>query len=855
MNNDIEFFTQSFEKLTCNAPFPWQIALFQRFIGNDIPQSCNLPTGLGKTSVVAIWLIALAYRAELIPRRLVYVVNRRTVVDQTTDEVEKYQNALLSEPLRDIREQLATLCAVALQSNDSELVSPLAVSTLRGQFADNREWSVDPSRPAVIVGTVDMIGSRLLFSGYGVGFKAKPLHAGFLGQDVLLVHDEAHLEPAFQELLTSIEAEQKKCREFRIFRVMELTATSRENGKPFTLGADDLTNETVKKRIMAKKTIHLHEVDNEKNIADRIADLALRFKDSKRSILVFVRKVEDVLKISSKLAREELEVLTGTLRGKERDGLVERPIFKRFLPNAMSGEEVAYLLCTSAGEVGVNISADHLICDLSTFECMAQRFGRVNRFGECEGTEIRIVHPTEFAEHDDYDSRRKKTLDLIKQLKSDGSPNALSSLDASKRAEAFAPKPIILPATDILFDAWALTTIRGKLPGRPPVEPYLHGLPTAWQPPETHVAWRDEVSKVHKDFETVQEKKEFEEYAAELLDDYPLKAHELLTDNSVRVFDSLKKLKVPADTPVWIQSEDESVRVTTLGAIVEAGKDELDNTTVILPVEAGGLSEQGILDATSETASDVADEWFLGNERTHQRIRVWSDEGGNAKKPDAMRLIRRIDIKPTEDDDGACQYWYWFEIANEGEESCRKPVLWRVHVDDVVGNARLITSALNLSDELKEAVDIAAQFHDHGKCRRQFQYFLGNFGYPQASPIAKSGKKGGRLAETYRHEFGSLIDVQKEEAFNRLPDEMKHLVLHVIAVHHGRARPNFPPEEAFDPERPQPEADDMASVVPRRFARLQRKYGRWGLAYLESLLRAADWAASANPSKFVEDEQ
>ena len=43
----------------------------------------------------------------------------------------------------------------------------------------------------------------------------------------------------------------------------------------------------------------------------------------------------------------------------------------------------------------------------------------------------------------------------------------------------------------------------------------------------------------------------------------------------------------------------------------------------------------------------------------------------------------------------------------------------------------------------------------------------------------------------------------------------------------------------------------MAAEVPRRFARLQRKYGRWGLAYLESLLRAADWAASAEPSEFV----
>lgn len=31
----------------------------------------------------------------------------------------------------------------------------------------------------------------------------------------------------------------------------------------------------------------------------------------------------------------------------------------------------------------------------------------------------------------------------------------------------------------------------------------------------------------------------------------------------------------------------------------------------------------------------------------------------------------------------------------------------------------------------------------------------------------------------------------------------------------------------------------------RRYADLQRRYGRWGLAYLESLLRAAGWAASA----------
>src|SRR5205807_5174819 len=157
-------FARAFEALTSNPPFPWQQALYEKFIRGDIPESCNLPTGLGKTSVIAIWLIALATRPDKMPRRLVYVVNRRTVVDQTTEEVEKYRRNLRTAGLW---ERLAGLSGVPLGAEDS----PLAVSTLRGQFADNRDWSADPSRPAVISGTVDMIGSRLLFSGYGVGMK------------------------------------------------------------------------------------------------------------------------------------------------------------------------------------------------------------------------------------------------------------------------------------------------------------------------------------------------------------------------------------------------------------------------------------------------------------------------------------------------------------------------------------------------------------------------------------------------------------------------------------------------------------------------------------------------------------
>src|ERR1700730_3925282 len=122
-------FESAFELLTGNSPFPWQCALYRRFVDGDVPKSCVLPTGLGKTSVIAIWLIALANHPEKIPRRLVYVVNRRTVVDQATDEARRFR----AQTTGDLKQALSNLCAETVRENDP----PLAISTLRGQFADN----------------------------------------------------------------------------------------------------------------------------------------------------------------------------------------------------------------------------------------------------------------------------------------------------------------------------------------------------------------------------------------------------------------------------------------------------------------------------------------------------------------------------------------------------------------------------------------------------------------------------------------------------------------------------------------------------------------------------------------------
>jgi len=155
---------------------------------------------------------------------------------------------------------------------------------------------------------------------------------------------------------------------------------------------------------------------------------------------------------------------------------------------------------------------------------------------------------------------------------------------------------------------------------------------------------------------------------------------------------------------------------------------------------------------------------------------------------------------------------------------------------------------LGLNETEARSVILAASWHDKGKDRQMWQISIGNTAYPDIV-LAKSAQKMLPFQlNHYRHEFGSILDVcnpSQTPEFESLPEEVKDLLLHLIAAHHGRARPHFPIDESYDPNLDwDTDASELALETPRRYARLQRKYGRWGLAYLESLVRAADRAAS-----------
>ena len=237
----------------------------------------------------------------------------------------------------------------------------------------------------------------------------------------------------------------------------------------------------------------------------------------------------------------------------------------------------------------------------------------------------------------------------------------------------------------------------------------------------------------------------------------------------------------------------------------------------------------------------MADEWF--DKTGPLRLRKWNDE----TKPAKMKLERDIEFRNGDDEDAeTTKIWYWFvrpTFADADAKASREYGL-QAHLDDAKAAAEKFVTALVKDAKLRDAIVLAAGFHDLGKDRSRWQRGIGNADYP-AKKLAKSGhRRAATERSSYRHEFGSLLDVVSQGEYGKLDPEYRELVLHLIAAHHGRARPHFPTDEVFDDNHPYDKALSLAAEVPRRFARLQRKYGRWGLAYLESLVRAADIHAS-----------
>ena len=902
-------FNERFKALTGHSPFCWQQRLHDHFARGDFPARLDIPTGLGKTSVMAIWYLALKGGAK-VPRRLVYVVDRRAVVDQATTEADNIREKSQADNIR----EKSQADNIREKSQDVEL----RVSTLRGQHVDNRDWLESPDVPAIIVGTVDMIGSRLLFSGYGVSRKMRPYHAGLLGADTLIVLDEAHLVPPFEKLLRAMEdggetfgpRDEDDRKIIPPFKLLSLSATGREDstGGPatiFRLKDEDRDDAEVEKRLSARKKLAIKVLGDKPELVKKLADQAwsLGKEQGPARVLVYCHSRDDAVKVKQEIdkkfksesgkAKPVSELLVGGRRVYEREQLAKWLREHGFL----GGKEAppaqpTFLIATSAGEVGVDLDADHMVCDLVEWERMVQRLGRVNRRGNGDACIEVIAAPRKKAKEEGEErlARLLKPLDSLCQGvasgQHDASPGAILKLkkcteqnrNLQDAIEAATTQEPLRPAlTRALIDAWSMTSL-DKHTGRPDdIQPWLRGWEEDQQS-QTTVVWRKHLPVRKNGAEAA--KKDVEAF----FEAAPPHASEKLEIETSRAFDWLVKHSawlvkhsakaISSQSGEGIRSEDllardviayvlspvRDLRHTILGSeLIDSDKnvakkvkdnlnEKLAGATLVVNARFGGLSEAGMLDEKATSLPRVIDdeqEWLpLKDDKPVIRFRVrpvTTEE--NTQTDEDWR--ERYRFTTEQSDEGEVQRFLlvkkWrHDAETEDDRSVGCLQTLTEHHAWTEKKARDLAKAIDLPDRYADMLAVAARLHDEGKRHEIWQRAAKA---PQDGQIyAKTDRRMNPwLLNGYRHEFGSLPCAEKDKEFKALPADLQDLALHVVAAHHGRARPVISTNGCDEPPSV---LEGRARDIALRFARLQKRWGPWGLAWWEALLRAADQQAS-----------
>ena len=491
-------------------PYPWQSRLTRQVLTNERwPDVIDLPTGTGKTAVLDTAIYTLAVRPDLFPRRIVFVIDRRIVVDQVYERA-----ARIRDRVRDARDGVAADLRERL-SEVTDADEPLGIAALRGGIPIDGEWARRPEQPWVMVSTVDQFGSRLLFRGYGVSRRMRPVHAGLAGNDCLVILDEVHLSRPFADTLSDVSSTgdvpliRAVNRELlpRRFQIVEMSATpANKKGQRFKLEqADTDASPRLKQIAEAPKRAKLVEIRGTRpaheSVPKKVLELIRKeLRDDEMSVGVIVNRVRTARKTHEVLhdAGFAAHLVTGRMRPIDRKQVLD-DISRCVDPDRSSApEERTIVVATQAIEVGADFSFDALISEAAPVDSLRQRIGRLDRRGTLASRRsgaarcwVLGVSSALNPKRPDpvYGDAARITWEELHKLAEDDEidvgPSA-KTLDSPANA-ARAPQadaPLLLPTH---IDAWAQTDPEPVV--QPSIAEFLHGQKRRHEP-DVSVVWR-----------------------------------------------------------------------------------------------------------------------------------------------------------------------------------------------------------------------------------------------------------------------------------------------------------------------------------------------------------------------------
>ena len=375
------------------APFAYQALLAER---DELPWLVDAPTGAGKTAAAILgWLWrrrlhpSEAVRAAT-PRRLVYCLPMRVLVEQTIGAARRWLENL------------------DLLADDPEDLSKVGVCQLMGGEVDN-DWDTRPEADTILVGTQDQLLSRALNRGYAMSRYRWPVQFGLLNSDCLWVMDEVQLMGPGLPTTLQLQALRRDlgvCAPAEslwmsaTLRLRHLATVDGPSGSEFekhslSLGPEDEKHPVLSQRLAASKG--LKELDlvlapkTKATYARSLAENVLRSHEAGSLTLVVLNQVRRAQAVMSALWKLGVPASVDTILLHSRFRAAERRALEAKLSSELPSAG-RIVVATQAVEAGVDISARTLFTELAPWSSLVQRFGRCNRYGEWSRPECGQVY-------------------------------------------------------------------------------------------------------------------------------------------------------------------------------------------------------------------------------------------------------------------------------------------------------------------------------------------------------------------------------------------------------------------------------------------------------------------------------